>query len=412
MKRQSGKVTQQAGPLARLRDRLAPVLRAHLWFPHVPLFGAALVLGVVALSPLLEHVAGSTLSLGGLVELSGTVFDSVMKGAPRVIAGVFLVAMSAGLLLRSRLAWIIVTFVTAASFILGAAPGPRHSTDLAVFAIVLLAGLVLERRHFQKSSIATASLFAMTSILSLLAYAVIGTYALGSQFSPPVKDLSTALYFAVVSMSTVGYGDILPRTPEAHLFVVSIIILGITVFATSLSTFVVPLVGRRVQSLLRTRGMFMGHTDHYVIVSRSALARNSSKELRARGHKVVFILATDPEQDDLDVEFVVGDASDLAVLRRANGDTAKAILALSDDDSTNAFVVLAAKELGGSAQTVTVVNDTRNLERLKRVHPDVIIAPTVLGGELLAMALSGEEVQGDKLLERLLQFGGERQPPG
>jgi voltage-gated potassium channel len=245
----------------------------------------------------------------------------------------------------------------------------------------------------------------MTSVLSLLAYAVVGAYVLGPQFSPPIEDFVTALYFAVVSMSTVGYGDIAPKTPEARLFVVSIIILGITVFATSLSALLVPLINRRVQLLLRSRGGTMGRADHYVIVSESALARNSYKELKARDQKVTFILDRAPEHDDEHLDVVVGDASDLDVLRRADGQNAKAILALSDDDSENAFVVLAAKELAGSVKTVAVVNDARNLARIKRVHPDLIIAPHILGGELLAMALSGEDVQGEHLMRQLLQFG-------
>ncbi|HEX7799062.1 MAG TPA: hypothetical protein VF402_01850, partial [Asticcacaulis sp.] len=69
------------------------------------------------------------------------------------------------------------------------------------------------------------------------------------------------------------------------------------------------------------------------------------------------------------------------------------------------FVVLAAKELGDGVRTVTVVNDARNLERIRRVRPDLIIAPTILGGELLAMTLSGERPTGDDFLNRLLQGG-------
>lgn len=149
----------------------------------------------------------------------------------------------------------------------------------------------------------------------------------------------------------------------------------------------------------------MARTNHYLIVGESALARNTSKELRARGQQVTFILARAPEHENGQGDFVVGDGSDLEVLKRADGQSAKAILALSDDDSENAFVVLAAKELAETVKTVTVVNDARNLPRIRRVHPDLIIAPQVLGGELLAMALSGEELQGEYLMKQLLQFG-------
>ena len=71
------------------------------------------------------------------------------------------------------------------------------------------------------------------------------------------------------------------------------------------------------------------------------------------------------------------------------------------DDSENAFIVLAAKELGGTARTVAAVKNSKNLTRVRRVGPDLIIAPDVLGGELLAMALSGEEVSSEKILNNL-----------
>lgn len=389
---------------SRLNLSTKPRLRMDRWYPQAPLFVAAFALGVLDLAPLLHTAVQGNVTLQLLVSLSGAVFVDIVHGAPRVIAGVFLMVMSAGLLLRSRLAWTIVTVVTAANLVLGLFANGGGRLALAAFSAALLVGLLLARRRFNRSSVATATLFAIISMLSLLGYAVFGTYILGAQFSPPVTDLGTAFYFAIVSMATVGYGDITPATPDAHLFVVSVIVLGITVFATSLSTLVVPLAGRRVQDLLRARGRFMGHSDHYVIASRSALARNSYKQLVARGQKAVFVVDAVPEHADEHLECIIGDASDLDVLRRANGETAKAILALSDDDSANAFVVLAAKELGGSAKTVAVVNDARNLARLKWVRPDLIISPAILGSELLVMALSGEELEGDHLLERLLQI--------
>jgi voltage-gated potassium channel len=89
------------------------------------------------------------------------------------------------------------------------------------------------------------------------------------------------------------------------------------------------------------------------------------------------------------------------VLRAAGGKDAMAILALRVDDSENAFIVLAARELGGTAKTVAAVKNSKNLTRVRRVGPDLIIAPDVLGGELLAMALSGEEVSSETILRNL-----------
>ncbi len=393
-------------PAARVRTGLRVVARrsaSRYWFPHVPLFFATACLGVA----LLLHTLGFALHHEDILTSSGVVIAALVNGAPSVVAGVFLILMSLGLLTRSRLAWTITILVASLSLVLvwrlwpGGLAGHER---VAAGGLLLLFVLVLSVGQFRRSSIASASLFAITSVVALLAYAVVGADVLGGQFAPPISDFNTALYFAVVTMSTVGYGDILPKTPEARLFAMSIMLLGITVFATSVSALLVPLITRRMTHILEPRERAMPRSDHYVIVSDSALARNTWKELRARDQEVVFILDQAPDHEEEGMQVIIGDASSLEVLCRAEADRARAVLALGDDDSENAFVVLAAKELGQSVRTVATVNDARNLARVKRVHPDVVIAPHVLGGEILAMALSGERVDGEGLVNQLLHF--------
>ncbi len=64
-----------------------------------------------------------------------------------------------------------------------------------------------------------------------------------------IKDWPDALYFTVVTYSTVGYGDITPLTEEARLFVVSMIFIGLGAFAGIL-TFIVGSLVNRIQNLL------------------------------------------------------------------------------------------------------------------------------------------------------------------
>ena len=99
---------------------------------------------------------------------------------------------------------------------------------------------------------------------------------------------------------------------------------------------------------------------------------------------------------------VLGDATDLDILRKAGAGTAHAVLALSNDDAENAFVILALRELSTDAKKVAAVSSRKNLERVRRVQPDMILAPNVFGGEVLAMALTEEKIDGASLLERFL----------
>lgn len=390
--------------LRRAWKALDRILLLRYWFPHVPLFVAVAIFGILELTP----VAGRLLGLSPddlLVEIEN-LLRSGIRYTPQAVAGLLLLIMSVGLLMRSRLAWVITLLLASASLLL-LAFGRDSGVYWALFTydILLLAALLLGYNQFRRSSLAAASLFAVVSILAALSYAVLGTYAMGAQFSPPITDFVTAFYFAMVTIATVGYGDIHPATPAAMLLVVSVIAIGITLFATSLSTLLVPLINRRMESLVRAReGSRMERTNHYVVIGRTALAENSHRELASRNQKVTFILDRAPDEDAGALDFVVGDPCSAQTLEKAGVADAIAVLALGDDDSENAFVVLAVKEMAGNVKTVTVANDAGNLARMKRVHPDLIIAPQILGGELLAMALTGEQVDSDKLMKQLLHL--------
>ena len=140
--------------------------------------------------------------------------------------------------------------------------------------------------------------------------------------------------------------------------------------------------------------------DHYIIVGDTPLARNSYRQLIDRGQVVRVILLRQPDDTYFQAEdVIIGDASDTDVLNQVQANVAAAVLALRADDSENAFIILATRELQGSAKTVAAVNDSKNLKRVQRVQPDMIIAPQVIGGEVLAMALNGEELSSDAILK-------------
>jgi voltage-gated potassium channel len=392
--------------LRRIWKTLDHVLLLRFWFPQVPLFLAAAIFGILEFSPVAFRLLG--LNPENLRAALQDVLGAGVRHTPQAAAGMLLLIMSVGLLMRSRLAWTISLLLASASLLLFLV-GQREPAywALVVYNVLLLAGLLLGYRYFRRSSLAAASLFAFISVASVLSYAVFGTYMMGEQFSPRITNIVTALYFSMVTMSTVGYGDFHPETPAAMLFVVSIIVLGITVFATSLSTLLMPLINRRMETLLRMReGNRMERANHYIIIGRTALAQNSYRELTSRNQKVTFILDKMPEENPGNLDIVIGDPCAVETLEKAGVARANAVLALGDDDSDNAFVVLAVKDMASDVKTVTVANDAGNLARMKRVHPDLIIAPQILGGELLAMALTGEQVDSDKLMKELFHIGG------
>lgn len=325
---------------------------------------------------------------------------------PNLIIGGGMVTMGFGLLWRSRVAWLMALLLATAAT-LNTLLGRHNRDSLAIYFLLLLIALLLAWRHFDRSSVAASTLFALTSVAMLLMYATFGAFYLGSEFKPPIHGLITALYYAMVTMSTVGYGDIIPQTGEAKLFAVSIIVLGVAVFATSLTAVIGPLVSQSLGRIVNRKGTHMKRENHFVVIGNTPLAVNTWRELSKRGLAVTRIMkeAADPTESK-DTDVIVGDPSMVDVLREAGADKANAVLAMLADDSENAFVVLAVKELGSGVRTVAAVNDARHLSRVKLVQPDVVIAPQVLGGELTAMLLAGEQVTPDFVMQRVFQDVG------
>ncbi len=74
---------------------------------------------------------------------------------------------------------------------------------------------------------------------------------------------------------------------------------------------------------------------------------------------------------------------------------AKAVLTLRVDDAENAFAVLAVKEIAPGVRTIAAVNGSRHLGKIRRVQPDMLFAPQVLGSEILARDLFCEPIDND-----------------
>ena len=120
-----------------------------------------------------------------------------------------------------------------------------HTLYYSLFAFVFL---VLSYRCFDKGSVKFTQSYALLSIIFSLAYGVVGTYILKEGFNG-VKTWVDALYFTIVTYSTVGYGDITPVSGIARLFTCTMILVGLSSFATAISVYLGPLLSEKLKHL-------------------------------------------------------------------------------------------------------------------------------------------------------------------
>jgi voltage-gated potassium channel len=198
-------------PSQRFRTRLKrlhTLVGGRYWFPHVPL---ALLLALGGFWVL--HASFGSDWMQYVQSIIHGNFHLKLRLLPSLLIGGGMVTMGLGLLWRSRLAWLMAVLLASVGLVNTVLTGHTHVQVLVAYFAFVVACLLLSWRQFDRSSVAASTLFALTSVVMLLLYATFGSYYLGAQFSPPIKDLATALYYSMVTMSTVGYDD---RSSHVH----------------------------------------------------------------------------------------------------------------------------------------------------------------------------------------------------
>jgi voltage-gated potassium channel len=370
----------------------------------VPVILAILVAiaGITLIYPFLHRLwLGEHLQWFGPVSWRDVLSAIGLIELPHVFMGFCLLLMSVGLAMRARLAWAFSLVVFALAFAITLFAEWDSNAAIVIYNLAVVVMLLRHWPLFNRSSLAAGSLFAVASLVSLVFYGMLGTLYLGEQFAPKVVSLPDAAYFSLVAMSTVGFGDIVPLTHTARLFVISVIVLGITVFATSIGAVIGPLISGKLRQVIREKARTSMRQNHIILCGATPLALSLYRSLTEKGELVTVVLKPGVAHEYPDsADILWGEASSGDVLEQAGVDNASYVLALREDDPDNAFIVLAVKSFTNSkAKTVAVVNASQNLEKIRRVNADMVFSPQLLGAELLARAMTGQPLDGSLISE-------------
>lgn len=198
------------------------------------------------------------------------------------------------------------------------------------------------------------------------------------------------LYFTAVTITTVGYGDIVPVTPQARLFdtlvVTPIRIFIWLIFLGTAYTFVF----QRTWDRIRTRMIKGTLREHYIICGFGSGGEAAVTELIRQGvePRKIVVIDADPGRVatafDLGVTALEGDATHNATLDAACVHCAKALLVSTGRDDTAALVVLSARQLNHAIPISASVRAVENEDLLTQAGATSIINPVSLGGHLLA----------------------------
>lgn len=201
-------------------------------------------------------------------------------------------------------------------------------------------------------------------------------------------DPINAIYFTIITVATVGYGDIIPQTAAQKLFAVSLALAGVGLIAYvfSLSISVVTMTVEDITSGSRIRRKMKSLENHFVLCGYGRVGAAVFKELKSRNQKAIIIernrdLVEKELWEDPNVLAIPGDATDESVLKEAGINRARGVIITTGEDVDNLFITLTSREIHPEIWIVARASKRENIKRLYRSGADRVISPETSGGE-------------------------------
>ncbi len=210
-------------------------------------------------------------------------------------------------------------------------------------------------------------------------------------------DLLTAAYWAMVTLSTIGYGDVVPTTPDARLFVIGIAATEVFLGAYLVSI-VISVVGEESQHrLLGTYGT--DFKDHIVVLGYAAVGTAAVRELLAQDEKVAVVAETAEQvallrslATERQIFATTGPPADPTILARVNLAGAHSVVVCTGDDTTTLIAALNARSLNPTIRIVVSVGRSELKQTLKAAGVTYVASPAEMAGRLCADAAFRPEV--------------------
>jgi len=230
----------------------------------------------------------------------------------------------------------------------------------------------------------------LRAVLGLLAITAFGT--IGYMW---VEELSflDALYMTVITVATVGYGEVRPLHPEGRIFTMVLIVSAASTAAYMFTQIAQALVESSLREVLSRRAMdkqISALANHVIVCGFGRLGHVVAEEVARNGVPLLIIEndpAREPELRESSYPYLIGSAVADDVLLRAGIQRARAIVVGTGSDSDNVFITLSARELNPSLRIHARGESDTALRRLEQAGAHQAVSAYHMGGRRLANAI-------------------------
>lgn len=199
-----------------------------------------------------------------------------------------------------------------------------------------------------------------------------------------------ALYMTVITMSTVGFGEVVPLDDNAKIFTVFLILASIVIVGYALSVITEYILSKNnVEELKqkRMRKKIDGFNNHVVICGYGRNGKQAAIKLKAY-NKAFVVIERNKELEErmqLDgVPYIIGNANEDETLVLAGVDRASCFITALPSDADNLFVVLSTRQLNSKINIISRASNESSYDKLKFAGANNVILPDKIGGDHMA----------------------------
>ncbi|WP_320784857.1 potassium channel family protein [Streptomyces sp. CRN 30] len=222
-------------------------------------------------------------------------------------------------------------------------------------------------------------------------------------------DLLDAFYYATVTLSTTGYGDITPVSDAARFTNIFVITPLRVMFLIILVGTTLEVLTERTREEWRLNRWRTALRDHTVVIGFGTKGKSALQTVLASGLSKEQVVVVDPSSKAIESATahgyagVIGDATRSDVLLRAEVQKARQIIIATQRDDTAVLVTLTARQLNRKAKIVAAVREEENAPLLKQSGADMVITSASAAGRLLGLSVLSPAA--GMVMEDLIQQG-------
>ncbi len=225
-------------------------------------------------------------------------------------------------------------------------------------------------------------------LLAVLAAVMLGTIVFHVLEGWSILD---SLYVTAQTVTTVGFGDLAPRTRGGRAFAIVFMMVSVGIVLYALTTTVQSIVHSELFSAYGRSRKMSKLRDHFIICGAGRVGSHLLKNLGGTESTFIVIESDSKKVEelvDLGIPVLVRDATLEESLREAGVEHARGLAACLPDDADNVYVVLTARDLNPRLHIVARAAEEQAESKLIRAGANRVVAPTIIGGHRMAMALT------------------------